>query len=46
VATFVEVCQNQHHLAAADEMFHPDFVKVLRAVGPAYAMTAAVRSRD
>jgi predicted ester cyclase len=26
VATFVEVCQNQHNLAFADEVFHPDFV--------------------
>ena len=26
VAQFVEVCQNQHDLAAADEIFHPDFV--------------------
>lgn len=26
VARFVEVCQNQHDLAAADVMFHPEFV--------------------
>jgi predicted ester cyclase len=26
VANFVEVCQNQHDLAAADDFFHPDFV--------------------
>jgi SnoaL-like polyketide cyclase len=26
VANFVEVCQNQHDLVAADEIFHPDFV--------------------
>ena len=26
VANFVEVCQNQHNLAAADDIFHPDFV--------------------
>ena len=26
VANFVEVCQNQHNLAAADEIIHPDFV--------------------
>ncbi|HEX2811009.1 MAG TPA: ester cyclase [Kineosporiaceae bacterium] len=26
VATFVQVCQNQHNLAAADQMFHADFV--------------------
>lgn len=25
VARFVEVCQNQHDLAAADAMFHPEF---------------------
>jgi predicted ester cyclase len=26
VAQFVEVCQNGHDLAAADAIFHPDFV--------------------
>jgi steroid delta-isomerase-like uncharacterized protein len=26
VARFVEVCQNQHDLAAADTMFHPEFI--------------------
>ena len=26
VANFVEVCQNQHDLAAADNIFHPEFV--------------------
>ena len=26
VRTFVEVCQNQHNLAFADEIFHPEFV--------------------
>lgn len=26
VAKFVELCQNQHNLAAADEIFHPEFV--------------------
>ena len=26
VADFVERCQNQHDLAAADEILHPDFV--------------------
>jgi steroid delta-isomerase-like uncharacterized protein len=26
VARFVEVCQNQHDVAAADAMFHPEFV--------------------
>src|SRR4029453_6703271 len=27
VANFVEVCQNAHDLAAADRIFHPDFVE-------------------
>jgi predicted ester cyclase len=26
VATFVEVCQNQHNLTFADTIFHPEFV--------------------
>src|SRR5258706_11742887 len=26
VANLVEVCQNQHDLAAADDIFHPEFV--------------------
>lgn len=26
VANFVEVCQNRHDLAAADNIFHPEFV--------------------
>jgi hypothetical protein len=26
VANFVEVCENQHDLAAADNIFHPEFV--------------------
>jgi predicted ester cyclase len=26
VASFVEVCQNQHDLSFADEIFHPEFV--------------------
>ena len=26
VATFVDVCQNQHNLAFANEIFHPEFV--------------------
>jgi len=26
VANFVEACQNQHNLAAADDIFHPDFI--------------------
>ncbi len=26
VARFVEVCQNQHDLAAADALFHPEYV--------------------
>src|SRR4029450_13073361 len=33
VATFVEVCQNQHNLAFADEIFHPDFVNHYAAEG-------------
>jgi predicted ester cyclase len=33
VANFVEVCQNQHDLAAADEIFHPDFVNHYAPVG-------------
>ena len=26
VTNFIDVCQNQHNLAAADEIFHPEFV--------------------
>jgi predicted ester cyclase len=26
VADFIETCQNQHNLAYADEIYHPDFV--------------------
>ncbi len=46
VTTFIEVCQNQHNLAAADEIHHSEFVNhympagaaiVSRAQGPARA---------
>ena len=37
VATFVEVCQNQHNLAFADEIFHPDFVDHYASERPAEA---------
>jgi len=33
VANFVEVCQNQHDVAAADEIFHPDFVNHYNPMG-------------
>ena len=33
VATFVEVCQNQHNLAYADEIFHSEFVNHYRPEG-------------
>jgi predicted ester cyclase len=33
VAEFVERCQNQHDLAFADEVFHPDFVNHYRPEG-------------
>jgi predicted ester cyclase len=33
VANFVEVCQNQHDLAAADNIFHPEFVNHYRPEG-------------
>jgi predicted ester cyclase len=39
VANFVEVCQNQHDLAAADEIFHPDFVNHYAPEGHATAHT-------
>ncbi len=35
VAGFVEVCQNQHHLDAADEIFHPHCVNHYRPGGEA-----------
>ena len=35
VARFVEICQNQHDLAAADEIFHPDTVNHYRPGGVA-----------
>jgi steroid delta-isomerase-like uncharacterized protein len=37
VATFVEVCQNGHDLAAADTLFHPDFVNHYAPEGRALA---------
>ena len=33
VARFVEVCQNQHNLQFADEVFHPDFVNHYKPEG-------------
>ncbi len=39
VAHFVEVCQNQHNLAAADEIFHPDFVNHYAPEGRPIAAT-------
>lgn len=39
VANFVEVCQNQHNLAAADEIFHPDFVNHYAPQGRPIAST-------
>src|SRR5260370_14766793 len=39
VANFVEVCQNQHDLAAADEIFHPDFVNHYDPAGHAIPPT-------
>ena len=40
VAHFVEVCQNQHDLAAADAMFHPEFVNHHTPEGRARLPTA------
>jgi len=37
---FVEVCQNQHNLAAADEIFHADFVNDYAPEGRALAPTS------
>ncbi len=37
VARFVEVCQNQHNLAFADEIFHPGFVNHYAPRGRAMA---------
>jgi predicted ester cyclase len=37
VANFVEVCQNGHDLAAADTIFHPDFVDHYAPEGRALA---------
>ena len=39
VAHFVEVCQNQHNLAAADVIFHPDFVNHYKPEGRPLAPT-------
>jgi predicted ester cyclase len=33
VASFVEICQNQHDLAYADTIFHPEFVNHYRPEG-------------
>ncbi len=40
VANFVEVCQNQHNLAAADDIFHPDFVNHYAPEGHPLALTS------
>jgi predicted ester cyclase len=37
VATFVERCQNQHDLAFADEIFHPEFVNHYAPEGRPFA---------
>jgi hypothetical protein len=39
VQHFIEVCQNQHNLAAADEIFHPEFVNHYEPEGRAFAPT-------
>jgi hypothetical protein len=39
VADFVERCQNQHDLAAADEIIHPDFVNHYAPEGRPHAPT-------
>jgi predicted ester cyclase len=39
VAHFVEVCQNQHNLAAADVIFHQDFVNHYKPEGRPLAPT-------
>jgi predicted ester cyclase len=39
VAEFVERCQNQHDLAFADEVFHPQFVNHYRPEGVAIPET-------
>jgi len=39
VAGFVERCQNQHDLAYADEIFHPEFVNHYRPEGQAIVET-------
>ncbi len=40
VAEFVERCQNQHDLAFADEVFHPEFVNHYRPGGQPIPETA------
>ena len=40
VATFVEVCQTRHNLAAADDIFHPDFVNHYAPEGRPVAPTS------
>jgi predicted ester cyclase len=44
VATFVEVCQNQHNLAFAYEIFHPDFVN--HYVAPEVALKPGVSAAE
>jgi hypothetical protein len=44
VARFVEVCQNQHDLQFADEVFHPDFVNHYEPEGRRSTSTARCRS--
>ena len=44
VANFVEVCQNQHDLAAAHEIFHPDMVNHYAPEGRPIAPAAGVAS--
>ena len=39
VAEFVERCQNQHDLAAADEIFHADFINHYAPGGQPYPTT-------
>ncbi|HET7034297.1 MAG TPA: ester cyclase [Thermomicrobiaceae bacterium] len=44
VANFVEVCQNQHNLAAADEIFHSAFVNHYAPEGREMPATSAPAS--
>ena len=41
VANFIEVCQNQHNLAAADTIFHPEFVNHYMPGGAPIVPTSA-----